>query len=40
MWGRLVLMVIVGATVVACTRRQSLFIDPGKAEPPAERKAR
>lgn len=38
--GGILLAMVVGATVVACTRKQSLFIDPGRADSPVERKAR
>jgi hypothetical protein len=40
MRGRILLMMIIAATVVACTRKQSLYIEPGKADSPTERTAR
>ena len=40
MRGRILLIVIMAATVVACTRKQSLYIEPGKSDSPAERAAR
>lgn len=39
MRGRILLIVILAATAVACTRKQSLYIDPGKSDTPAERTA-
>jgi hypothetical protein len=33
------IMIVTTAVVVACTRKQSLYIDPGSAAPPAERTA-
>jgi hypothetical protein len=38
--GRILLVLIVAAaTITACTRKHSLYIQPGKAESPAERGA-
>jgi hypothetical protein len=33
------IMIVTTAVVVACTRKQSLYIDPGSAAPAAERTA-
>lgn len=37
--GRILLIMIMAATAIACTRKQSLYIDPGKADSPVERAA-
>jgi hypothetical protein len=41
MRGRILLiMIIAAAASVACTRKQSLYIDPGQADSPAEQTTR
>jgi hypothetical protein len=41
MRGRIVLvMILTAAAIVACTRKHSLYIEPGKADPPADQPAR
>ena len=40
MRGRILLIMVIAATVVACTRKQSLYIEPGKADSPAEQTVR
>jgi hypothetical protein len=37
MRGRILLIMIIAVTAAACTRKQSLYIDPGKADSPAGR---